>query len=73
MTRRLIYASMVFTAICIMIFSFKPALMFDRNDNIRRFGTETCFSVGVVTTVTAVLCFYVFAIQDFIREKKKGL
>lgn len=73
MSSRIVYASIVFTLMCILIFAARPSMLFDKDDKIRQFGTETCFSVGVITTVAAIISYYAFAVIDLsnanIRKK----
>lgn len=63
---RVMYASLVFTLLCILIFISKPTFMFDANGHILEFGTETVFSVGGVLVVLAIMSFYTFAMLEFV-------
>lgn len=68
---RLFYAITVFVLSCVLIFVTKPSMMFDNDHTIKRFGVDTCFSLGVVTTVLAILSFYLFATIDLAHGLQK--
>jgi len=47
----------------------KPAILFDKEGNIRSYGVHdesTVFSLGVISIALAILCYYLFALIDCI-------
>ena len=58
------YIVILLYVICLLlIFHYKPRLIFDTNDNIRNFDYEnnmhsgTLLSIDIVLTIIALLCF----------------
>jgi len=52
-----------------LIFLKKPKMLFEKNGEIKSFGLkkgETMYSVGVLTVVLAILCFYLFCVIDMV-------
>ena len=44
-------------------------MLFEKNGEIKSFGLkkgETMYSVGVLTVVFAILCFYLFCVIDMV-------
>ena len=47
----------------------KPTMLISKNGEIKNFGlkkNETMYSVGVLTIVLAIVCFYLFCVIDMI-------
>jgi len=66
---RIIYSALFLSLSMFLVFLIKPELIFDQNEEIKSFGLkkqETLFSLGVFTTLVAILSFYFFAIVDLI-------
>ncbi len=66
---RLLYASVFFVLLVLLIYTSKPSLVFDNDGNVRPFGIgddKTMFSFGVFTVLFAILSFYFFCIIDVI-------
>ena len=66
---RVIYSVLFFVLIMILAIVSKPSIMFNEDGQIKPFGLgeeKTMFSVGVVTSVVAILCFYTFCIIDIV-------
>tara|TARA_Y100000389_G_scaffold196586_1_gene229747 strand:- start:512 stop:736 length:225 start_codon:yes stop_codon:yes gene_type:complete len=66
---RIIYSVLFVSLSMFLVFLIKPELIFDQNEEIKAFGLkkqETLFSLGVFTTLVAILSFYFFAIVDLI-------
>lgn len=66
---RILYSALFLCLSIFLVFLVKPDVIFDQNDDIRAFGLkphETLFSLGVFTTLIAILSFYFFAIIDLI-------
>jgi hypothetical protein len=52
-----------------IIFLKKPTMFFDENGEIKNFGLkkhETIYSIGVLTIVLAIICFYIFCVIDMV-------
>ena len=66
---RIIYSTLLFTMLMILVYLQKPTMMFRRDDALKSFGinkNQTIVSLGVFTIVCAIISFYVFAMVDFI-------
>lgn len=66
---RIVYSVIFFMLLMTLAYVAKPTLMFEKDDSIRKFGLnkkETIFSLGVFTTVSAILSFYSFCMIDLI-------
>ncbi len=66
---RLLYASVFFVLLILLIFTSKPSLIFDNKGSLRQFGIgdeKTMFSFGVFTVLFAVVSFYFFCVIDVI-------
>jgi hypothetical protein len=66
---RIIYSTIVYLLIMVIITISKPAMIYDENENLRQFGLgskNTMFSLGVVTCLTAVLTFFFFCVVDLV-------
>lgn len=66
---RLVYATVFFILLILLIYASKPHLIFDTNGDTKPFGignNKTMFSFGVFTVVLAILSFYFFCIIDII-------
>lgn len=66
---RILYSALFLCLSMFLVFLVKPELIFDQNEEIKPFGLkkhETLFSLGVFTTLVAILSFYFFAIIDLI-------
>jgi hypothetical protein len=73
---RLLYATVFFILIVMLIYTSKPSLVFDTNGNIRAFGIgddKTMFSFGVFTIVLAILSFYFFCVIDVIFKSDNNI
>lgn len=66
---RIFYAIFLYTLIMTLLFIKKPVLLFHPNGEIKPFGihqNESIYSIGVMSVVLAIICFYVFCIIDII-------
>lgn len=69
---RVIYSLLFYVLLMILVFVSKPAIMFDKNGHIKPFGIgddKTMFSLGVITSVIAILSFYTFCIIDIVFKQ----
>jgi hypothetical protein len=69
---RLVYTILFYLLIIIALFITKPKLLFDDNNQIKSFGfrdNETLYSIGVISTILAILSYYIFTIIDYIFMK----
>ena len=71
---RVAYASIFFVLLTGLIYVCKPSLFFDEDACIRPFGISsyeaTMFPLGIGIIVLSFMCFYLFAMLDFMFEKK---
>jgi hypothetical protein len=66
---RLLYSTVFFVLLIMLIYTSKPHVIFDTNGDVRPFGIgddKTMFSFGVFTVVIAILSFYFFCVIDVI-------
>jgi len=66
---RIFYAIFLYILALTIIFIKKPLLLFHQNGEIKAFGlhkNETIYSIGVMSIVLAIICFYIFCIIDII-------
>ena len=64
---RIIYSTLLFTMLMILVYLQKPTMMFRRDDALKSFGiNKNIVSLGVFTIVCAIISFYVFAMVDLI-------
>lgn len=71
-TQRVLYATLFFVLLMLLILVAKPSVMFDTRGDLRPFGVgdeKTPFALGVVVVALSVLSFYVFCIIDVIFGK----
>jgi len=69
LSSRIFYAIFLYILIMTLIFLKKPSMLFEKNGEIKNFGlkkNETMYSVGVLTIVLAIVCFYLFCVIDMI-------
>lgn len=67
--KRLIYSIVFYLLVMAVVLLSKPAMMFDEKGEVRSYGvgnSNTVFSLGVMSIVMAILCYYLFAMIDFI-------
>jgi len=67
--QRLLYSITFYLLLMTMLILWKPSMMFESNGDIRSYGVDkgnTVFSFGVASIVLAIVCFYIFAIIDFL-------
>lgn len=72
MNTRVIYSTMFFTLLVILLYLAKPSVMFEPDGQLKRFGLDTdqtMFSFGVFTVVLAILSFYLFCIIDVVFKQ----
>lgn len=66
---RVIYSLLFFVLLMVLVAVSKPSLIFHPDGSLKEFGigdNKTMFSLGVFTTVIAILSFYAFCIIDLI-------
>lgn len=66
---RILYSVTFFVLLMVLVYVSKPSLMFRKNDTVKSFGcskVDTIFSLGVFTTISAILSFYIFCLIDMI-------
>lgn len=66
---RVIYSSLFFILLMILVVVSKPSLVFHKDGSLKDFGIgdeKTMFSLGVFTSVVAILSFYAFCIIDIV-------
>lgn len=66
---RVIYSLLFYVLLMILVFVSKPSIMFDKTGSIKQFGIgddKTMFSLGVITSVVAIISFYTFCVIDII-------
>jgi hypothetical protein len=66
---RILYSVTFFILLMILVYVSKPGIMFKNNDTVKSFGCskiDTIFSLGVFTTVSSILSFYIFCLIDMI-------
>lgn len=69
LNQRIIYASLFYLLLIVLIIVTKPIVIFDERGNVRPFGIgqqKTIFSLGVVVVALSVISFYIFCIIDLI-------
>jgi hypothetical protein len=69
LSQRVVYATLFYVLVIMLVMVLKPTFIFDEYGNIRPFGVgndKTLFSLGVITVATAILSFYLFCIIDLI-------
>jgi hypothetical protein len=69
LSSRIFYAIFLYVLIMTLIFLKKPSMLFEKNGEIKNFGlkkNETMYSVGVLTIVLAIVCFYLFCVIDMV-------
>lgn len=69
--KRILY-SVVFYLLCMsLVLTWKPSMVFDRDGRPKGYGVErgeTVFSLGVLSVVMAIVCFYAFALVDYLFQ-----
>lgn len=69
LSSRIFYAIFLYILVMTLIFLKKPTMFFDENGEIKNFGLkkhETIYSIGVLTIVLAIICFYIFCVIDMV-------
>jgi hypothetical protein len=69
---RIIYAVMFYILLIMLVVVSKPAIIFETNGSIKRFGLgedRTMFSMGVFSIVLAIISYYIFCMVDMIFTK----
>ena len=73
---RVLYASIFFILVMVLIFIVKPKPLFDENGNIHSFGLtsndSTVMSLGVITVAVAVTSMAVFSMIDVVFSVPQG-
>lgn len=67
---RLLFAIILYIIIVVTLIFTKPAIMFNSNGEIKKWGLErdentSTFSLMVVLPVIAIMCYYVAACVEF--------
>lgn len=66
---RLVYSVVFYLLTMSVVLLAKPAMLFDAQGEIKEYGVghdKTVFSLGVVSIVLAILCYYLFSMVDLI-------
>lgn len=66
---RVIYSLLFFGLLMMLIFVAKPAQLFSAAGEVKPYGVgegKTVISLGVLTVVSAICSFYIFALLDVI-------
>ncbi len=66
---RVFYAILFYTLLMVLLFLLKPAMLFTSDGDIRSFGldhNQTVVSLGSISVVLGVVCFYVIATIDYL-------
>ncbi len=66
---RVIYSLLFFGLLMLLIFVSKPSHLFAPDGNVKPYGVgegKTVISLGVLTVLSAICSFYVFALLDVI-------
>lgn len=69
LNQRIIYASLFYLLLIILVLVTKPPMVFDEHGNVRPFGVganKTIFSLGVLTVSLSIISFYIFCLIDLI-------
>lgn len=69
---RVIYSLLFYVLLMVLVFVSKPSIMFEKNGDIKAFGIgddKTMFSLGVITSVIAILSFYTFCVIDIVFKQ----
>ena len=69
LSSRIFYAIVLYILLMTLIFLKKPSLLFHPDGSIKSFGlnkNQTIYSVGVMSIVLSVICFYIFCLIDII-------
>ena len=69
LSSRIFYAIVLYILLMTLIFLKKPSLLFHPNGSIKSFGlneNQTIYSVGIMSIVLSVICFYIFCLIDII-------
>lgn len=68
---RLVYATLFYLLVSLLVFVSKPRLLFHEDGSLRRVGLsndETLFGSLVICAVAAIASFYMFVIIDLALE-----
>lgn len=66
---RVIYSLLFFGLLMVLLYVSKPKQMFSNDGSIKPYGVgegKTVISLGVLTVLSAICSFYVFALLDVI-------
>tara|TARA_Y100000591_G_C21456711_1_gene508730 strand:- start:112 stop:342 length:231 start_codon:yes stop_codon:yes gene_type:complete len=71
LSSRIFYAIFLYVLLMTLIFLKKPALLFNKDGEIKQFGLNkekdnTIYSIGVLSVILAIISFYIFCIIDVI-------
>lgn len=72
---RVVYSVLFYLLLIILLNLAKPSMIYDQDGKPKEFGIgddKTMFSLGVLTVVLAILCFYTFCIIDLIFAAGNG-
>lgn len=72
MINKRVLLSITMLILCMVIITVtKPSFIFDKNGDIKPFGTgneKSIYSLGVVVAVISVFAFYVFSMMDLMFD-----
>ena len=74
MNSRVIYSIVFFILLIILLYMSKSSIMFEQNGELKVFGLgpdKTLFSFGIITTIIAILSFYLFCVIDLIFNDRR--
>lgn len=74
LNHRTIYSTLFYVLTIVLIILSKPAFAFDEDGNIKAFGVgsdeKSILSLGVISSVIAILSFYIFTTIDIVFGEK---
>jgi hypothetical protein len=71
LTLRVLYATMFYGLVALLLFVWKPPMLFTPDGMLRRQGlmhNETMFSFGTICLALAVLSYYLFTAIDVVCD-----
>jgi hypothetical protein len=59
---------LIYVLILLLLFIFKPSIMFDKNGNLRKYSSKNMMTLDIIYPIFALLSYYIYIIIKIIAK-----
>jgi len=64
----ILIAILIYLIFIILLFIFKPSLMFDNNGNVKHYNTKSTITLDLIYPIIAIISYYLYLIIKIISN-----